>query len=101
AAAGDPLLHDDGVVADERCGALVERDQLRTVLRLPGLGLSKFVDALAKGRFQNNRKAAIDPLDLAKAARLKTLREIDPQLGRALIGEAFVVSPLDRIPVGR
>ena len=71
AAAGDPLLHDDGVVSDQRGGAPVERDQRVAVVGPPGLGQGEGVGALPEGRLENHRKAAVQPAHLVEIARLE------------------------------
>ena len=63
--------------------------------------MGEFVHAFAEGRFENDRKAAIEPLDLVQAAGTKAGGEIDGELGRAAIGEALVVGPLGGVPIGR
>ena len=71
AAAGDPFLHDDGVVADQRGGAPVERDQRLAVVGPPSLGQSEGIGALPEGRLQDHREAAVQPAHLVEVARLE------------------------------
>src|SRR5665213_2755417 len=67
----------------------------------PGFGLGKFVHAFAEGRLEDDRKAAVEPLDLFQAVRLKAGGKIDAERGGAFISEALVISPLDGVPIGR
>ena len=84
AAAGDPLLDDHRIAADQRGGALIKREQRVAVFRLPGLRPGEFVQALAVGRLENDREAAIEPLGFMQIARAKAPRVIDAQRRRAL-----------------